>query len=105
VAASADVAEFDQSPQEVMDAVTRYAEQNSYRVTDLSREKGRLEFRTRPGWATWAGEQVTVLVQGVEDWTRVTVHSRPRGFQIYDWGEGKRQAQKLLAHLRTSTTR
>lgn len=75
-----------------------------YKVDLLDKPNGLLNFKTGMSWSSWAGQEMSVMIIDNGDGTvevSVTGRRNQNGvvLQVYDWGEAKGIAGKLLAKM------
>lgn len=75
-----------------------------YKVDLLDKPNGLLNFKTGMSWSSWAGQEMSVMIIDNGDNTvevSVTGRRNQNGvvLQVYDWGEAKGIASKLLARM------
>jgi hypothetical protein len=91
-------ASFAKSRDKVYAAALAAVGEAGYVITNSSQSEGLIGFKTRPSVWSW-GQQGSVLVADDEGGLcRVVISSRA-GFQLIDWGEGGRIADRLLGAI------
>ena len=75
-----------------------------YKIDVIDRANGLLNFKTGMSWSSWAGQEMSVTFMDNGNGTiEVSVSGRRSQsgvvLQVYDWGESKKIAKKVLAKV------
>ena len=75
-----------------------------YKVDSINKEEGLVNFKTGMSWWSWAGQEMSVMmIAEDENSVEVNISGRRNAhgavLQVYDWGEARGIAKKLLAKM------
>jgi hypothetical protein len=100
VSVSAATKTYDADPQSVYNAAVRVAQRSKYKLTRANEADKAITLKTRMSWNTWTGQEIRLMIEAHPGGgSEVRIVTRPRGFQAFDWGEGQRISEGLLAAL------
>lgn len=102
--ASAEIRTYRASLDAVFAAGQRAVRDLGYKIDAIDRTNGLLNFKTGISWSSWAGQEMSAMFVDNSDGTievSVTGRRSQSGvvLQVYDWGEAKKIATKLLAEI------
>lgn len=87
---------FDADPDAVFDAAVAAVTELGLKVDQIDRPSHLLTFRSGMSMDSWAGQEMSLLVLPLGSPSQVTLTSRRRGFQLYDWGEARKIATRIF---------
>jgi hypothetical protein len=71
-----------------------------YRFDRIDKDSGLICFETGLSWKSWAGQRMSILIMGEGDVAEISISGvrKQTGVivQLYDWGEAKSIAYKVL---------
>jgi hypothetical protein len=75
-----------------------------YKIDSLDKSNGLLNFKTGLSWKSWAGQEMSIMmIDSGDGKVEVSVTGRRNQsgvvLQVYDWGEAKGIAAKVLAEM------
>ncbi|HEY5463387.1 MAG TPA: hypothetical protein VIJ95_09025 [Hanamia sp.] len=71
-----------------------------YSVSNSQKDSGIIAFETGRSLFTWKGQKLTCTIIEISDYkTDVIISGVMAGFQITDWGEAQKIANKVLKHV------
>jgi hypothetical protein len=94
-----------QQPQErVFAAALQAVRELNYKIDNLDKASGLLNFKTQASWKSWAGQEMSILVVDNGNGTctvDIAGSRRASGvfIQFYDWGEAAGIARKVFRRM------
>ena len=78
-------------------------EKLGYKVYNVDKAKGLIQFRTPMSWFSWTGQDMSIIVSDNGNGTvsvDISGVRNPAGFmQVYDWGEPGMIAKKVFSRM------
>ena len=74
-----------------------------YKIYNIDKAKGLIQFRTPMSWFSWAGQDMSIVTKDTGNGTvsvDISGVRNPAGFmQVYDWGEPGMIAKKVFSWM------
>jgi hypothetical protein len=102
--ATAETKNYPHPQEKIFTAALKAVRDLGYKIDNLDKSNGLLNFKTGMSWKSWAGQEMSVLILDNGDQTcsvDITGRRNAHGavLQVYDWGEASSIARKVFDRI------